>query len=148
MSRHVYEALPIAAPAIKGADIASRWQQQQQRALRQLASLAWPQAQREYALAQGLAEQLLIESTCKGCAIKAYIRTLIEYALVLHKVEQLATLRSMRLLSLHSLQALLGRAKAVQLLQPLADIQRATPAQVELWLGRMLLGSANTSVKH
>lgn len=136
-----------AAPATES-DLALHWQKQQRLALQQLESLAWPAAQREYERAYGLAEQLLVQSPCKNCAIKAYVRTLVEYALVLHKLGMQSQLGAIRAISLHSLQPLLGSIKATQLLRPLADIQRANEAQVELWLGRLMIAGACHWQKH
>ncbi len=138
---------PVTDSAHQQAELAIRqWQQQHQHAWRQLASLAWPEALVQYACTYQWAETLLQQSPCKPCAIKAYVRTLVEYGLVLCKSGQAQQLPGLRTLSGHSLEALLGQARARQLLKPLADIHRATPAQVDHWIGQLLLSEAPASV--
>lgn len=135
-----------------------QWHQQHQQAWHKLTSLAWQDARVHYARAYEWAETLLQQSPCKSCAIKAYVRTLVEYGLVMRKLEQMPAtsavlsqqlaLSGLRTIACHSLEALLGQARARQLLAPLADIQRATPVQIDQWLGRLLLSDASTAMAH
>ncbi|ACE85160.1 hypothetical protein [Cellvibrio japonicus] len=136
------DAMPSGVKAVE------EWYRQQSLAWQQIISLNWPRALAEYERSYTCAEFMLQQAPCKCCAVKAYVRTVVEYALVLHKTNQQPLLAQLRVMSLHSLQPMLGMAHAVQLLKPLRDIQRAATAQVDHWIGLLLMADAKSGLTH
>lgn len=120
----------------------NRWCFLVETARRELHAAAWPQAANRYREAHFQAEFLLIISDCKNCAIKCYMRTLMEYAYALRKAGQKKLLSDVVAQAWCALNAYTTESLAAQLLKPLHDMESATSQAWEIFINQLFFQDA------
>lgn len=89
-----------------------------------------------------VAESLVIASPCRSCALRCYMRTLIEYAYVLCKIsgpESLDLLEEVATLTLSSYAPMPCIDKV---LEPLVRLKRNSDIERDLWINQLLAEDA------
>lgn len=102
----------------------------------------WQQAVVSYHRAHQEAELLVSISDCKNCAVKGYVRTLIEYSYALCKVDDVKRLADLIGHAEHTLSIYVTRELVSTLLQPLRNIGFATHAERDLWMNQLFAEEA------
>lgn len=120
----------------------NRWHFLVETARRELHSAAWQQAANHYREAHLQAEFLLIISDCKNCAIQCYMRTLMEYAYALRKAGQKTLISDLAAQAWYALNAYTTESLAVQLLQPLHEMEYATSQACEIFINQLFFEDA------
>lgn len=108
----------------------------------QLHAQQWTAAVNCYQDAYGLAEMLLHIADCKNCAIKNYMRTLLEYGYSLCKNNQRELLVHIIDLARQTLACYVTPALSRQLLQPVLAMEKANHNQQDLWVNQLFAKDA------
>lgn len=102
----------------------------------------WFIASSYYQQAMLVAESLFIASPCRSCALRCYMRTLVEYAYVLCKIsgpESLDLLEEVATLTLSSYAPMPCIDKV---LEPLTRLKRNSDIERDLWINQLLAEDA------
>lgn len=110
------------------------WSQILKAARNSLFEHEWPQAVMQYWRAYPMAEQLLKQSTCKGCAVKGYTRTLTELAYALRKNQQEEKLSAVIELAKPTLHTELSSALAHELVAIMTNIAYGPIRDIDKWM--------------
>ncbi len=120
----------------------NRWYRLVEAARRELHSESWKQATAFYRDAYLQAELLLVVSNCKNCAIKCYMRTLIEYGYALRKIGERALLSELVVHGWHALNAQVSESLVIQLLEPLRTLEYASNKECEIFINQLFIEDA------
>lgn len=119
-----------------------RWRFLLAEARTQLHAQKWPAAIQGYQDAHSLAEFLVHIADCKNCAIKNYMRTLIEYGYSLCKNNQRELLVHLIDLARQTLACYTTPALSQQLLLPIIAMETASHSQRDLWVNQLFVSDA------
>ena len=119
-----------------------RWRFLLDGARAQLHAQNWTAAANAYQDAHGIAEFLIHIADCKNCAIKNYMRTLIEYGYSLCKNDQLALLSRLIDLARKTLDCYTTPTLAQQLLKPILALEKASQRQRDMWINQLFASDA------
>jgi len=112
----------------------NEWSENLHEARKSLFNEQWPIAVIRYWSAYGIANRLLKESLCKNCAIKGYIRTLVELAYVLRKNKQQEKLSAIIDLARPAWEIHLSSTLAQELIAIVTNIAYAPVVQIDAWI--------------
>lgn len=112
----------------------THWNEMIHEARSYLLNQTWQQAAKQYWRVYPIAEQLLKESFCKNCAIKGYIRTLVELAYVLRKNQQQEKLSAIMELAKPLWLRELNPVLIEELIAIVTNITYAPIAQIDIWM--------------
>lgn len=99
-----------------------------------LVAQEWPNAVRHYWQVYPMAERLLKNELCKDCAIKGYIRTLVELSYALRKNQQQEKLSAMLELTKPTMHTQLSPASAQELIAIMSSIAYAPIQEIDRWV--------------
>lgn len=102
----------------------------------------WTTAVDAYKDAHGVAEFLVHIGDCKNCAVKNYVRTLIEYGYSLCKNNQAAVFNGLIEIARQTLAHYTTPKLSQQLLQPILALENAGQLQRDLWINQLFAGDA------
>lgn len=119
-----------------------RWQFLLTGARAKLHAQDWSTAIDTYQDAHALAEFLVHIHDCKNCAIKNYVRTLIEYGYILCKSGRAGMLSQLIELAHQTLLCYTTPRLAEQLLKPVLSLVEANNWQRDLWINQLFAGDA------
>lgn len=102
----------------------------------------WFIASSYYQAALSTAETLLAMSSCKHCALRCYLRTLLEYTYVSCKIQGDDSIDLLEQVGALTLSGYLPMQTVEKLLEPLVEFKRHTDADRDLWINRLFVGDA------
>jgi hypothetical protein len=119
-----------------------RWRFLLAEARTQLHAQDWIMAVEAYKDAHGMAEFLVHIADCKNCAIKNYVRTLIEYGYSLCKNNQAAMFTPLIEVAQQTLNHYATPRLSQLLLQPILALEKAGQSQRDLWVNQLFASDA------
>lgn len=102
----------------------------------------WPAAVDGYQDTYRMAEFLLHIADCKNCAIKNYVRTLVEYGYSLCKNNQRELFTHLIEFARHTLACYATPKLVRQLLQPIVAMETACHSRQDVWIGQLFKSDA------
>ncbi len=102
----------------------------------------WITAVETYKDAHGVAEFLVHIADCKNCAVKNYVRTLIEYGYCLCRNNQAAMFTPLIEVARQTLAHYTTPRLSQQLLQPVLAMENAGQIQRDLWINQLFASDA------
>jgi hypothetical protein len=119
-----------------------RWKYLLDNARGELHAQEWFAAVDAYQEAYSQAELLIHIADCKNCAIKNYIRTLLEYGYSLCKTNQSASLLHLIDLARQTLDCYATAALTYELLTPVMSLVQASDYQQDVWINQLFAEDA------
>lgn len=149
MATHAFTFSPATLKREQLEHMTNAWSEMLSEARKSLFGQQWQPAVTQYWRAYGMAEQLLKESLCKNCAIKGYIRTLVELAYVLRKNQQEEKLSAIAELAKPTWDVQLTVALSQELIAIITNIAYAPIVQIDVWIdGLFAMDVAATQPLH
>lgn len=102
----------------------------------------WFIASSYYQQAMQVAESLFAASLCKNCALRCYMRTLVEYAYVICKIQGEDSIELLEQAATLTLSCYVPMDSIDKFLEPLFTLKNQSDAERELWLNRLFAGDA------
>ncbi len=119
-----------------------RWRYLLDGARRELHAQDWRAAVDAYQEAHSQAELLIHIADCKNCAIKNYVRTLLEYGYSLCQTNQSGALLRLLDIARQTLDCYATATLSQQLLKPLFSLLDANNQQRDLWINQLFVEDA------
>lgn len=123
-------------------DTINRWYFLLENSRQELHAGRWQEAVLSYHAAYAEAELLVFISDCKNCAVKNYLRTLVEYSYALCKIDKAEQLSDLIVQAWYTLNTCLTEALASRLLQPLRSMEYATSTERDVWINQLFAEEA------
>lgn len=102
----------------------------------------WQEAVLNYRSAYTEAELLVFISGCKNCAVKNYMRTLVEYCYALCKIDSSEQLSDLTAHAWYTLNTCVTEALTLKLLQPLRAMESSSDDERDLWMNQLFAEEA------
>jgi hypothetical protein len=119
-----------------------RWKYLLDNARSELHAQEWLAAVDAYQEAYSQAELLIHIADCKNCAIKNYVRTLLEYGYSLCKTNQSTSLLHLIGLARQTLDCYATAALTCKLLTPVMSLVQANDYQQDVWINQLFAEDA------
>lgn len=123
-------------------DTINRWYFLLENSRQELHAGRWKEAVVSYHAAYTEAELLVFISDCKNCAVKNYLRTLVEYSYALCKIDKAEQLSDLIAHACYTLNTCLTEALTLKLLQPLRGMRSSSDDERDLWMNQLFAEEA------